>query len=964
MTDGRLWTFADFRIRDILDVDLVSTTYRATTVDGDESRRLRVFTEDIAGTAFVDLQEAVIAEARAARNVRHPHILATHDADRHDDRVYVESDDIRGVVLRDYIADHEPLNPATALAMGWQLAEALDAVHARGIVHGAINPHTIWVADSPGRDVPMIYLTGFGSARVLARHVIKQNGAPSSDDLLYVGPDQIRDERGNPEADRYALACAVYHLLTGVPPFRRGSINALLGAHLFSAVEPPTTMRDDLPAALDSVFARALAKDTSERYPSASALMIAVERGLGGQEDAGPLARRRRSNRANALPDGGRGPAVFDPHSGAAPTPSAPAGPAEPPARSDAAAGGAIPTDDVPAVVRDAETTPDDSMASSDHALDDTDPLRASADGRGRPSGRRGEGTEDGRRRPSGRRGEGTEDGADPVEPAAGDGGPTAGTDVDRPASQWVDFAALRRGSTRVAPPTDAPLRGVGDAPESGDDDLTFARATMSNGEHAVAAKEGATTLDGVGAPDTRRPSTPNDAGTLEARRAARELDGARPTVALPPDSTVAFPFAPSGERNGLASWRSDLRGHVERRRGALAVVAGVLVVVAAVAVAFATLRAPSAEVPAPSSADPERDRGGPASIPPLWTTPFATQAVRSIEVTDHAVLLDAGTTIGALEPASGTTLWTERTRGEVTDVAALDHVMIVRTANKIRGYDVTTGARRWTRAAARVGEMVAGNRELYAVSHLDTGLAVSTIDPTDGGVDRMTTIPDGTAGDEQGQLALAFDSGAKKGDPTLYILTRSALYAFDPDAESVRWRAPVSDRSRRETPRLRARPWVPSLGVASGAAFVVDRDGRICRHAAVSGEQVWTTCQAFPAEVTTPPTLLARGGRVTVATGDAIAAYDFTNGLPLWSQTPADGALAAVAAGPRMAYVARDKGGVQALDGESGRDRWRSPEVDEVTALAADDEGVFVGRADGSIVRLVQRTVGQADVQ
>jgi serine/threonine protein kinase len=299
MTDGRLWTFADFRIRDILDVDLVSTTYRATTVDGDESRRLRVFTEDIAGKAFVDLQEAVIAEARAARHVRHPHILATHDADRHDDRVYVVSDDIRGAVLRDYIADHEPLKPATALAMGWQLAEALDAVHARGIVHGAINPHTIWVADSPGRDVPMIYLTGFGSARVLARHVINQNGAPTSDDLLYVGPDQIRDERGNPEADRYALACAVYHLLTGVPPFRRGSINALLGAHLFSAVEPPSAMRDDLPAALDSVFARALAKDTSDRYPSASALMIAVERGLGGQEDAGPLARRRRSNRRN-----------------------------------------------------------------------------------------------------------------------------------------------------------------------------------------------------------------------------------------------------------------------------------------------------------------------------------------------------------------------------------------------------------------------------------------------------------------------------------------------------------------------------------------------------------------------------------------------------------------------------------------------------------------------------------------
>src|SRR5918996_6023332 len=271
MSDGRPWTFADYKIRDILDVDLVSTTYRATTIDGDV-RRLRVFTAEVASDQRADAHAAVIAEARRARHVRHPHILATHDAGRSSDRVYVVSDDINGAVLRDFIAQRQPLEPSTALAMGWQLAEALDAVHASGNVHGSINPHTIWVADSPGSDVPMTYLTGFGSAHALAQYVKNQDGAPVCDDLLYVGPDQMRDQRPSPEADRYALACAVYHLMTGAPPYRRGSINALFGAHLFATIEPPTAVRGDLPPALDSVFLRALAKQTSDRYPSAYAL--------------------------------------------------------------------------------------------------------------------------------------------------------------------------------------------------------------------------------------------------------------------------------------------------------------------------------------------------------------------------------------------------------------------------------------------------------------------------------------------------------------------------------------------------------------------------------------------------------------------------------------------------------------------------------------------------------------------
>ena len=1014
MSDVRLWTFANYKIRDILDVDLVSTTYRATTVHGDELCRLRVFTGDIDDGDLADIHTAVIEEARRARRVRHPHILATHDADRHDDRIYVVSDDIHGAVLREFIARQQPVASAVVLDMGWQLAEALDAVHAGGIIHGSINPHTIWVAPREGRDAPMTYLTGFGASLMLARHVRNQQKAPATDDLLYVGPDQMRHERPSPEADRYALACALYHLLTGSPPFRRESVSALFGAHLFSAVEPPTAVRADLPPALDSVFTRALAKETADRYPSAHALLIAVERALRGQADPGPQrGARSQARRAGA----GYGlPAVGGWTVGAGdddvPLPPARALPWDEPVEDEVAANGAVPPDG------------DAGGARLDEPLAATPPPPAPAEAPGgalaprdedpaSPAGAlvpRDEG-------PASPAAAGPHTAADPqgdaiAEPAAGAGStPLAGPDTgfepqpDAPAvpaapgdvadgQRTGDVADGERtgdaadrvpsdgadGGAEVAGDAGAQLRrpygraafGDGVARPGGPRGRPVAPRPRTGSARPVSERYPAHLFEWGQHDEDRAPRADRDLpGTLEERRAARERQGAaqRPegATAQPagPARRPSVPWTPAADAEpepGEAWWQRL----VDSRGGMLLLAAVVLVVAALTTVALLLLGREAQPAPPIEErpADQEVVQGAvePAVISPLWTAPFASRQVRTVEVTDDAVLVAAGRDLGALEPASGAPLWSGRAGAKVTGVVAAGAAMVTATADGVTGYDPTSGEILWdldATALAVPDALAAGRQEVYTASRVADGIALSAIDPATGATRALGTIVDGGTGDS-GNIGMAFDrSGRRKGGQQLYVLTGAALHAFDPRSATEVWRAPVDTDEERSEPRLIARPWVRSLAAAGGAVVLVDRDGRVCRYAADTGEPVWTSCQDFPAQPETSPVVQARSRVVVVATPGVVAAYDFSSGTPQWEHAPEPTDRPAVAGAAGLTYVADGDGVLHALDQRSGREQWRATDIGDISALQADADGVYVGSREGSIVRLAQQAVG-----
>jgi serine/threonine-protein kinase len=972
MSDVRLWTFANYRIRDILDVDLVSTTYRATTVDGDELRRVRVFTGDAADGELADIHDAMIAELRAASRITHPHILTTHDAGRHDGRVYVVSDDVQGAVLREFITRHQPLRPRMALEMGWQLAEALDAVHAAGVVHGSINPHTIWVSDAAGRG-PVAYLTGFGSALMLARQVRNQQKAPASDDLLYVGPDQMRREQASPEADRYALACAVYHLMTSVPPFRRDSVNALFGAHLFSAVEPPTGLREDLPPALDSVFARALAKETSDRYPSSNALMIGIERGLRGQEEPRRTAAAGEPRSHHGTWTVGAGAGAIGPSwdardragNGAAPEASADraGNGAAPEASADRAGNGAAPPGDrpdeittragqVPAPELDPQVgQPDGHRTAEPDARNESDsPPEADpavSDAPPAPPGPR--------------------PGADGDVAASGvvaDGRSASGADGDVAASA----AVADGGTAQVDDEPDRHVVDTGDAGPGDDAAEALVETPSGNGPRPRPSRDGADAGTAppvtVERPQRRSQEHPEalfdwSGGTLDERRAEHTRRNGdltardKPRGVAPPMPVSADEAVPGTRRVGT-------------RTTVLLAIGAVLVLAAAGAMIAAGWRDDPSPAAAPQPVDEPvaPPRAAPQIVQPLWTTPVADTAVREIVETDGAVLVNAGRTIGALEPASGNLLWTAGTDARVTELHVLGATVVAATADGLVSYDIATGDVRWrSEDGAAVPEaLTSGRREIFATSREPGSINISTIDPDDGTVAPLGTIPS-NADPDAGGIALVFDrSAARKGGRTLYVLTRAGLYAFDPTVGAEIWRAPVSTDGQFDEPELREEPWVRSLEAIAGAAFVVGRDGRICRYGAATGEEVWTTCQRFGAELEDAPVVYARDARVIVASPVAVAAYDFTNGLRQWSRTLADELQASVAGSPDLTYVAREDGVLRALDHDSGLERWRAQDIGDVTALLGDAQGVYVGGGDGDVMRVAQQALGGSD--
>ncbi len=176
----------------------------------------------------------------------------------------------------------ERLDPAHAARVITEVAAALDAAHARGLVHRDIKPGNILI-EGEGPD-QRVYLTDFGLARLVeATTGVTATGAFVGT-LDYVAPEQIRGERVDARADVYALGCVLFELLTGNPPFAaRDDKVAKMYAHLQEEPPRPSLLRPELPRELDLVVGRALDKDPEKRYPSAGDFARAVTAAVSGQ---------------------------------------------------------------------------------------------------------------------------------------------------------------------------------------------------------------------------------------------------------------------------------------------------------------------------------------------------------------------------------------------------------------------------------------------------------------------------------------------------------------------------------------------------------------------------------------------------------------------------------------------------------------------------------------------------------
>jgi streptogramin lyase len=268
--------FVGHRIEGLAGRGGMGVVYRATQLDLDRLVALKVIAPALAEEP--DFRARFVAESKAAASIEHPNVLPVYYAGEREGVLFIVMRYVDGPDLRSLVRANERLDPERAAQIVAQVGAALDAAHARGLVHRDVKPANVLLGPDDHA-----YLTDFGLTKRVDASVDPSHSGGWVGTLGYVAPEQIRGERIDARTDVYALGCVLVHALTGSAPFARGSDEATLWAHLNA---PPPT--DAVPPEFQGVVARALAKDLSDRYPSTGDLGRAALAAAGRSGVAAP----------------------------------------------------------------------------------------------------------------------------------------------------------------------------------------------------------------------------------------------------------------------------------------------------------------------------------------------------------------------------------------------------------------------------------------------------------------------------------------------------------------------------------------------------------------------------------------------------------------------------------------------------------------------------------------------------
>ncbi|MCW2994917.1 MAG: protein kinase, partial [Conexibacter sp.] len=254
--------FAGCRIEGVLGRGGMGVIYRATELRLGRPVALKLI--DGAQAADPDVRERFEREARMTASIEHANVVPVYGAGEEDGHLYLVMRFVPGTDLHHLLQEAHPprLPPGRAAAIVAQVAGALDAAHAAGLVHRDVKPANILINGDHA------YLSDFGITRFQSSETRITDSGNWIGTVDFMAPEHLRGEPTDARADVYALGCVLYTALTGTPPFRRDTIPVTITAHLHDPAPRPSTT-PGVPAAFDSVIARALAKAPADRYPSA-----------------------------------------------------------------------------------------------------------------------------------------------------------------------------------------------------------------------------------------------------------------------------------------------------------------------------------------------------------------------------------------------------------------------------------------------------------------------------------------------------------------------------------------------------------------------------------------------------------------------------------------------------------------------------------------------------------------------
>ena len=262
-------TIADrYDLSEILGRGGMSVVYRA--VDRVLDRTVAVKVLPAAFAEDPTLVERFAREARAAASLNHPNIVAVYDSGTDRSVHYIVMELVAGVDLAQALRDRGPLPVAEAAEIAAEIADALAAAHAAGIVHRDVKPANVMVQPSGS-----IKVLDFGIARArddaeLTRATTVLGSAP------YMAPEVALGGSADERSDIYSLGCVLYEMLTGGPPFMADLPLAVMHQHANVEPRPVRTLRPEVPAALDELTLRMLAKQPDERPQHAAGVVPAL----------------------------------------------------------------------------------------------------------------------------------------------------------------------------------------------------------------------------------------------------------------------------------------------------------------------------------------------------------------------------------------------------------------------------------------------------------------------------------------------------------------------------------------------------------------------------------------------------------------------------------------------------------------------------------------------------------------
>ncbi|MBF6170498.1 serine/threonine-protein kinase [Nocardia blacklockiae] len=260
--------FAGYVIERVLGGGGMGTVYVARHPRLPRRDAVKVLSAEHSGDA--EYRARFVREAELVARLNHPNIVAVHDRGVEDGRLwiamqYVEGGDAAALVRGGAVP------PLRAVAIVAQAARGLDDAHRAGLVHRDVKPGNLLLGAGDGRH-DRVLVSDFGIGRSVGDPTVLTATGAVVATLAYAAPEQLMAHRVDHRADVYALGCTLYELLTGAKPFPRATAAAVLAAHLDDPPPRPTALRPELPPAIDTVIARALAKHPDARYQSCGAL--------------------------------------------------------------------------------------------------------------------------------------------------------------------------------------------------------------------------------------------------------------------------------------------------------------------------------------------------------------------------------------------------------------------------------------------------------------------------------------------------------------------------------------------------------------------------------------------------------------------------------------------------------------------------------------------------------------------